>query len=129
MRGNATTVLWVVSGLLALTFVVTGVSKVASVPPSPENFARWGFSPAFMMGVGAVEIVGAIGLLVPRIAPYAATVLLLTMGGALRTGLVHHESLHIALPIALGALLAYVIYARRGVLLARLPSTKVRQGQ
>ena len=116
---NATTALWVVSGLLALTFVITGVSKVASVPPSPENFARWGFSPGFMMAVGVVEILGSIGLLVPRVAPFAATVLLLTMGGALRTGLVHHEALHIALPTVLGALLAWVIYGRRDVWLRR----------
>jgi uncharacterized membrane protein YphA (DoxX/SURF4 family) len=119
---SAITALRVVSALLALTFVVTGVSKVAAVPPSPDNFARWGFSPGFMVGVGVVEIVGAVGLLVPRTAPFAAIVLLLTMGGALRTGLVHHETLHIALPAILGALLAYVIYARRAALLGRDPA-------
>jgi uncharacterized membrane protein YphA (DoxX/SURF4 family) len=103
---------WALSGLLALMFVVTGASKVADVPPSPANFARWGHTPAFMHAVGALELVCAVGLLVPRLAPLAALVLFGLMAGALRTGLVHHEALHIVLPLVLMVLLILVTYLR-----------------
>ena len=113
MERRASWVLWGVSGLLALMFVVTGGSKLAAVPPSPENFARWGYSTTFMYGIGAVEVLGAIGLLVRRVAPFAAIGLLATMLGALETGVAHHEALHIALPLVLIGLLGVVIYGRR----------------
>ncbi len=105
-------VLWSLSGLLALTFFVTGAGKVGAVKPSPQNFARWGLSPTIMRAVGAAEILGAIGLLVPRAAPFAAVGLGLLMLGAVRTGVVYKEPLHIALPAVLIVLLALVVHAR-----------------
>ena len=105
-------VLWSLSGLVALTFFAAGAGKVGAVKPSPENFARWGLSPTIMRAVGVAEILGAIGLLIPRAAPFAAVGLCLLMLGALRTGVVHKEPLHIALPAVLVALLALVLYAR-----------------
>jgi uncharacterized membrane protein YphA (DoxX/SURF4 family) len=111
---------WVLSGFLALMFIVTGASKLADVPPSPQNFARWGYSTAFMHAVGAVEVLCGIGLLVPRLAPIAALVLLGIMAGALKTGVVHREVLHIALPLVLVGLLLGVVYLRRDVVLRRL---------
>ena len=105
-------VLWSLTGLLALTFVVTGGSKVAAVKPSPENFARWGLSPMIMRAVGAAEILGGIGLLIALVAPFAAIGLVLLMLGALRTGVVYREALHVVVPAILIVLLAGVIYAR-----------------
>src|SRR5258706_9314640 len=87
--------IWIVTGLLALTFLMTGVSKLAAIPPSPENFARWGLPPIVMYLIGTAEVLGAIGLLVPRLAPLAAIGLIATMLGALRTRIVFHEMLHI----------------------------------
>jgi putative oxidoreductase len=105
------------AGLLALTFLTTGVSKLASIPPSPENFARWGYSPSFMLAIGAVEVLGGVALLVPRVSAVAAAALLVTMLGALRTGIVHGEPLHVALPLVLVVLLSILAYARREPLL------------
>jgi uncharacterized membrane protein YphA (DoxX/SURF4 family) len=110
---------WVLSCLLALMFVVTGTSKLADVPPSPDNFARWGYSAAFMHSVGAVEVLCGVGILVPRLAPLAALVLLGVMAGAIKTGVVHHEVLHIALPLVLVGLLLGVVYLRRDRVLRR----------
>src|ERR1700722_6256100 len=93
--------LWAPSGLMALTFLAAGAGKVGAVKPSPENFARWGLSPTIMRAVGTAEILGAIGLLIPRAAPFAAVGLGLLMLGAVRTGVVHGEPLHIALPAVL----------------------------
>ena len=105
-------VLWGLSGLLALIFVLAGVGKLAAIKPSPENFARWGLSPTIMRVVGSAEILGALGLLIPRVAPFAAIGLGLLMLGAIRTGVLHKEPLHIALPAVLVVLLALVLYVR-----------------
>jgi uncharacterized membrane protein YphA (DoxX/SURF4 family) len=105
-------VLWGLSGLMALTFLAAGAGKVGAVKPSPENFARWGLSLTVMRAVGVAEVLGAIGLLIPRAAPFAAVGLCLLMLGAIRTGVTYKEPLHIALPALLIALLALVAYGR-----------------
>jgi uncharacterized membrane protein YphA (DoxX/SURF4 family) len=102
-----------VTALVALTFAVTGSSKLADVAPSPENFARWGYSMTFMHVIGAVEIAGAVGLLLPRLSPFAALGLIATMIGAARTGIVYGEPFHIVVPVVLIALLALIVYGRR----------------
>ena len=63
-------------------------------------------------GPTGVEMAGAIGVLIPRAAPFAAVGLCLLMLGAIRTGVVYEEPLHIALPAVLIALLALVVYVR-----------------
>jgi putative oxidoreductase len=103
---------WSLVGLLALIFFAAGLGKAAAIAPSPQNFARWGLSPNVMRAVGAAEIAGAIGLLIPRLAPFAAIGLGLVMLGAIRTGVVFKEALHVLLPAILVALLALVVYAR-----------------
>ena len=105
-------VLWSLTGLVALTFFAAGAGKVFAIKPSPENFARWELSPTIMRAVGAAEILGAMGLLIPRAAPFAAVGLCLLMLGAIRTGVAYREPLHVALPAVLIALLALVVYAR-----------------
>ena len=106
----------IITGLVALTFVVTGVSKLASVSPSPENFARWGFSTHFMYLIGTAEVVGAIGLVIPVTASLAALGLVATMLGALKTGIEFREAEHIILPLVLTILLVIIAYARRASL-------------
>jgi len=110
MRKHASTLVTV---LLALTFLVTGGSKVLAVPPSPENFERWQLPMAFMYAVGTVEVVAGLALLVRPVAPYAAGVLVLVMLGAIRTGIVYREALHVVLPAVLIAMLAFTIRERR----------------
>ena len=104
--------LWTLSGLVALTFFAAGVGKVAAVKPSPENFARWGLGPPIMRAVGAAEVLGAIGLLVPRAAPFAAVGLCILMLGAIRTGIIYREPMHIVAPAVLVGLLALILCAR-----------------
>jgi uncharacterized membrane protein YphA (DoxX/SURF4 family) len=107
--------LWlkVLTAVLALTFAITGIGKLASISPSPENFTRWGFSMSFMYMIGAVEIGGGLALLVPRLSVFAALGLIVTMFGAARTGIVFGEAPHIVFPLVLIVLLAIVVVARR----------------
>jgi|GEM_PF-1280675 len=113
--GKSKQALWfrILVGVLALTFVLTGGSKLASVPPSPENFIRWGFSMHFMYLIGAVEVLGGLALLLRPTTFFAAIILSGTMLGAIRTGIVFHETMHILLPAVLLILLAVVILRRR----------------
>jgi uncharacterized membrane protein len=100
-------------GLLTLMFLVTGVSKLAAIAPSPENFTRWGLSLTIMRLIGALEVTGAIGLQIPRLSRAAALGLIALMFGAMRTGILFHEPLHIFLPLALIVLLGVAAARRR----------------
>jgi len=105
--------LFALSAVLALTFLLTGGGKLVGMPPSPENFTRWGLSMTFMRAVGIAEVVGGLALLVPRVAPFAALGLVLLMFGALKTGVEFRELLHVALPAVLLLLLGFFVYTRR----------------
>jgi uncharacterized membrane protein YphA (DoxX/SURF4 family) len=105
-------VLWSLTGLVALVFFAAGAGKVGAVKPSPENFARWGLPPSVMRAVGAAEVLGAVGLCIPVVAPFAALCLCLLMLGAIRTGVVYKEPVHVALPAVLIVLLGVVAFAR-----------------
>jgi uncharacterized membrane protein YphA (DoxX/SURF4 family) len=104
--------MWILTGILALLFVVTGSAKIFAIKPSPENFARWQLSMKFMQAIGALEVLGGLGLLVRRLAPWAAVGLIGILVGAIRTGVVFHEPAHIYGPAALIALLLVVIALR-----------------
>ena len=52
-------------------------------------FIGWGYAPWFSPVVGVLEMLGAIGLLVPRLAFYAAALLVVVMLGALVTLFTH----------------------------------------
>jgi uncharacterized membrane protein YphA (DoxX/SURF4 family) len=103
-------------GFLTLMFLVTCVSKLAGISPSPENFTRWGLSLTMMRLIGALEVTGAIGLQIPRLSRAAAIGLIALMFGAIRTGILFHEPLHIFLPLALIILLAIAAGWRRSKL-------------
>ncbi len=104
--------MWILTGLLALLFVVAGSGKVLNIDPSPANFARWQLSMNFMHMIGALEILGGLGLLVRRLAPFAAVGLILLMIGAVRTGVIFHEPPHIFGPSVLIVLLGVLIWLR-----------------
>ena len=109
---------WALAAILAVFFLVAGGLKLRGAPLQVNNFAHWGYAAWFLYVVGAVETVGAMGLLVPRLAGFAAIVLGGTMLGAALTHLVHHEMKAVPIPLVILGLLAVVGYARRGPVLA-----------
>lgn len=85
-------VLWIVAGLLALAFLAAGAMKLAQ---PKEKLAASGmgwvddFSAGAVKGIGLLEVLGAIGLVLPGLTgvapvlvPLAALGLALTMVGA-----------------------------------------------
>lgn len=71
--------------LLAAAFIYTGLNKLCGFQQEQEiaaNFAKFGLGPWFQYLVGALELAGGFGLLVPRLAGLAALVLAGVMAGA-----------------------------------------------
>lgn len=104
-------VAWVLSVLLALTFFSMGAEKLMDEPMMAGLFRLFGYPPWSMTLVGAVEIVGAVLVLVPRLAHVGAFLLGCIMVGALFSHLTHGQAsmtpgpaLLLAMAVALGAL-------------------------
>ena len=111
--GKALTVtLWVLQILGALAFLSAGGPKLASAPPMVEAFAKIGVGQWFRYLTGFLEVIGAIGLLVPRYAFYAASLLAVIMVGAVVTHLAILGGSPVA-PIVLLLLTGSIAYLRR----------------
>jgi len=83
-KGRLITV-WTLSGLTALAFLAAGGAKLAGAPAMVAVFEAVGIGQWFRYLTGALEVVGAIGLLLPKYAFYAATLLTIVMVGAVLT--------------------------------------------
>lgn len=77
--------LWTLQILLALQFVYVGFLKLSGSPAMVTLFATIGAGQWFRYLVGALEIAGAIGLLIPRLSGLAALCLVGLMVGATAT--------------------------------------------
>ena len=117
--------LWIITGLLAAVFLVAGANKLF-IPQ--EKLARapgggWvnDFSAEFVKGLGAVEIVGAAGLILPAalgiapvLVPLAAVGLATIMVGAAIVESRRRESTHVLVNLAYLALAVFVAWGRFG---------------
>lgn len=113
--------LWLLQILLAAQFLLAALPKLTNHPGMVERFRQWGYPDKFYLLVGTVELLGAIGLLIPRVAAYGASALMVIMVGASLTHLLHEEAPRILFTGTLLLLLALVGYARRPAFLRRQP--------
>ncbi len=104
-------VLWVCQVALALMFLGAGIRKFTS-PMWARMFARWGYPDDFYLVIGALEVAGALALLVPRTAAPAAIVLIVIMIGAGVTHALHGEWQRLPQIAVMSALLVAVMYGR-----------------
>ena len=110
---------WALQGLVAAAFLAAGSAKLAGVPFMVDLFQQIGLGQWFRVVTGAVEVTGAVALLIPGLASVGALWLGGTMVGAVATHLfVLHTSPVPA--IVLGLLNAVVVYLRRDELVALL---------
>jgi uncharacterized membrane protein YphA (DoxX/SURF4 family) len=111
-RSADTVVVWILSVLLAAVFATTGTSKLIGVEPlTLQAAAMRGFPGWIRMVVGVVEIVGALGLLIPSVASVAAALLALLMIPATITQWISGEP-GVFVPIVLLGLLLIVAWRR-----------------
>ncbi len=119
---------WTLQVLLALVFAGVGTMKLTSTPASLDANPRmrWtqDFSPGQVRAIGAAEVAGAVGLVVPAatgiapvLTPVAAGALSVLMGGAVVTHVRRGEP-PIG-PAILGVLALGVAVLRRRLAVAR----------
>jgi uncharacterized membrane protein YphA (DoxX/SURF4 family) len=116
--------LWIIAALLAVAFLAGGAMKL--IQPR-EKLAASGmrfvedFSAGSVKAIGAVEILAAVGLILPAaldiapvLVPLAAVGLVFLMVGAIITHLRRHEAQAIVVNLALLALAVLVAWGRFG---------------
>jgi uncharacterized membrane protein YphA (DoxX/SURF4 family) len=112
-RGRAANLaLWALQVLLAVMFAMAGLSKVFGDQAMVEMFATIGVGQWFRYVVGALEIAGAVGVLIPRLSGLAALGLVCLMAGATVTNLFVLGASPF-LPLLLLAVGAVVAWGRR----------------
>ena len=117
-------VLWIIAGLLAAAFAGAGLMKLTQ--PKAKLAAAgmpWteDFSDGQVKGIGALEVLGAIGLILPAalgiaevLTPLAAIGLTLLMAGAAVTHLRRKEGKQFPVNVLLGGLALFVAIMRFG---------------
>ena len=113
--------LWTLQVVLALTFAMAGFAKVGGDAAMVEMFATIAIGQWFRYLVGALEIAGALGVLVPRLSGLAALGLLCLMAGATLTNVfvLHTSPLVPIVLMVVSALLAWGRWPRTRTFLAR----------
>jgi putative oxidoreductase len=87
-RRAGTVALWVLQAGLAALFGMAGLTKLAGSPEMVQLFSDIGAGQWLRYLVGSLEVAGAVGLLVPRLAGPAALGLAALMVGATVTNVV-----------------------------------------
>ena len=83
-----TIALWSLQILVAAMFLMAGFAKLSGQPTMVQMFEAIGIGQWFRYVTGTIELVAAILLLVPRVVPVGAALLVCTMGGAVLTHLI-----------------------------------------
>jgi uncharacterized membrane protein YphA (DoxX/SURF4 family) len=118
-------VLWILTALLAVAFLAAGGMKLAQpkekLAASPNMAWAQDFSPGMLKTIGALEVLAAVGLILPAVlgivpvlVPLAAVGLILLMAGAAITHARRGESSAIAANVVLIVLAAVVAWGRFG---------------
>src|SRR5262249_3241916 len=110
-----------IAALLSLMFLVPASFKLFNVSIAVEHFTIWGIPLWMMHVIGASELAGAIGLLVPRTRLAAAYALFLLMVGGLLTHLTYGEYVFSLMPIGYGSGLYLLIKDSLSELTGRQP--------
>ena len=103
-------VMWVITILLTALFLFAGLSKLLT---PAKMLAQWIYAPWFLTFIGICETLGAIGLLMRRLAALAAAGLSVIMVGAVYTLIRVHQLKQLPTPILVFILLMVIISLRR----------------
>ena len=118
--------LWIVAGLLAVAYLVGGGGKLIMPKnkiAATTHSARWveDFSAGSVKAIGALEVLGAVGLILPAaldiapvLVPLAALGLAMIMVGAVITRIRRHEPKFMVGDLVYLALAGFVAWGRFG---------------
>jgi uncharacterized membrane protein YphA (DoxX/SURF4 family) len=117
------TALWIAQGLLAAAFLFAGVTKLTQEHGKLADQMGWpaDFSPGFVKAIGAFELLGAIGLILPGLlgvapilTPIAAVGLATIQTGAVVVHARRKETQMIFINILLIAIAVFIAWGRFG---------------
>ncbi|MCF3136686.1 DoxX family protein [Streptomyces olivochromogenes] len=101
--------------LLALFYgIASALPKLIAHPSAVESFDKIGWGGAGMYTIGALELAGAVALLIPVLQSVAAMALSALMVGAFIVQLTVFDGQYAATPLILMVPLALIAWARRG---------------
>ena len=97
---------WACAMFLAAVFLYVGIKKLegSSAMRWAEMFAHWGYPSGTHYVIGVLEMLGGIGVLIPRWRRAAAATLVAIMIGAVGTHALHAEFPRLIPPLVLGGL-------------------------
>jgi uncharacterized membrane protein YphA (DoxX/SURF4 family) len=106
-------IIWAVTIFLGLVFVMSGANKLTSQAAWQDRFVNeWGLPSWLVPLVGLAEILGGLGLMLPRLAVYGGSILVLVMLGATGTHVAAGQHSRLGVTIAFGALASLIAYYR-----------------
>ena len=110
--------LWIVQAVLAIVFLFAGGTKLAL--PLEELSGQFPLPGPFLRFLGVVEVLGALGLVLPGLlrirpglTPLAAAGLTIVMVGAVTITVASGAVASALFPLAVGLLAAFVAYGRQ----------------
>lgn len=103
----------VITVLLSLAFLATGIMKLTGAEMVKAGFEGWGYPIFFMYIIGICEVAGAIGFWLRRFSYAAKVCIILLMAGAVLTHLVFDTFQEAMAPIILIILTAVVLWLHR----------------
>ncbi|MCO6004043.1 DoxX family protein [Actinoallomurus purpureus] len=117
--------LWIAAGLLAVVFLFSGTTKLVApkqkLAAAPGRGWTGDAGVGFVKALGALEILGAVGLILPAaldiapmLVPLAAVCAVLLMVGAMITHLRRHEAIAVGANLVYLALAAFVAWGCLG---------------
>jgi len=106
-----TIALWSLQILAAAAFLMAGFAKLSGQPVMVQMFEKIGIGQWIRYVTGTVELVSAILLVVPRVVPVGAALLVCTMCVAVLTHLVRLGGSPLP-PLVLGCLAALILWLR-----------------
>ena len=116
--------LWALQVLTAAAFLMAGFAKLSGQPMMVETFDKIGVGQWFRYVTGGIEVASAILLVIPRLTPVGAALLVCTMIGAVLTHLVLIGGSPVP-ALVLGCFAAIILWGRFGSLktwLGNLPA-------
>jgi putative oxidoreductase len=116
--------LWALQILTAAGFLMAGFAKLSGQPMMVETFDKVGIGQWFRYVTGGIEVVSAILLLIPRLTPVGAALLVCTMTGAVLSHLVLIGGSPVP-ALVLSCCAAIILWGRFGTLeawLGKLPA-------
>lgn len=105
--------------IIAIVFGLAGLAKVLGLEFEGEAFVRWGFPVGFMYFIGILEIAGALGVWMRKLAPFAALCLAGLTIGALATRLIFAEWVAAIVTAGVLAITLHFVWQKRGGLFPR----------